>query len=137
MPLPHWLARANRLALNRLLRRVAWWAPGFGVLVHQGRRSGRTFRTPLCVFRRGGGGDHEGYVIALTYGPETDWVKNVMAAGQGQLITRRRTVEVTNPRLRHDPRRVEMPPVVRTITGLIGVTEFLRVDLADPRDRTS
>ena len=49
--------------------------PGLGVIVHRGRRSGRRHQTPVSVVSSG-----NGYVIALTYGPETDWVKNVAAA---------------------------------------------------------
>lgn len=46
MPAPRWLARANRVGLNRVVRFVAPWLPGFGLLIHRGRRSGRQFRTP-------------------------------------------------------------------------------------------
>ena len=42
---------------------LARWLPGFGVVEHAGRRSGRRYRTPVNVFRPGAS-----YVIALTYG---------------------------------------------------------------------
>lgn len=76
MPAPRWVARANKIGLNRFTKYIAPWAPGWAIVVHRGRKSGRTFRTPLWAFRR-----HNGFVIALTYGPETDWVRNVLAAG--------------------------------------------------------
>ena len=76
MPAPRWVAKANKAGLNRLTRFVAPWAPGWAVVIHRGRKSGRTFRTPLWAFARRGG-----YVIALTYGSDADWVRNVMAAG--------------------------------------------------------
>lgn len=50
--------------------------PGLGVVVHQGRRSGKEYQTPVNVFAA-----PDGYVLALTYGADTDWVKNVLAAG--------------------------------------------------------
>jgi hypothetical protein len=50
--------------------------PGLGVIVPRARRSGRRYQTPVNVFSAA-----DGYVIALTYGPDTDWVKNVVAAG--------------------------------------------------------
>ena len=37
------------------------------------------YRTPLNVFR----GDEDHFVIALTYGPGADWVRNIVAAGRG------------------------------------------------------
>jgi len=47
-----------------------------GLVVHRGRRSGRVYDTPVLVFPA-----DDGYVIALTYGPDTDWIRNVLAAG--------------------------------------------------------
>lgn len=76
MALPHWLARVNLAIGNRLLRPFTGILPGFGVLEHVGRRSGVRRQTPLTVFRHG-----DRYVIALTYGPDVQWVKNVLAAG--------------------------------------------------------
>ena len=120
MPGPRWLARFNRRATNVVARRVAGWAPGWGIVVHRGRRSGRVYRTPVNVFRRG-----NGYVIALTYGPEADWVQNVLAAGGCELRTGGRRVRLTEPRIVHDARRRGMPGPVRVILGLVGVSDFL------------
>jgi hypothetical protein len=85
MPIPRVVGRWNKAGLNRLTRQVAPWVPGFGVIVHRGRRTGRRYRTPVNVFPAG-----DQYVIALTYGPDTDWVKNVLAAGGCTLLTRGR-----------------------------------------------
>ena len=83
MVFPKKVAELNRVGLNRLTRHIADRLPGFGIVLHRGRRSGREFRTPLNVFRT-----DDGFVIALTYGPEADWVKNVLAAGGCDLLTR-------------------------------------------------
>src|SRR3569833_2968856 len=64
------VARFNRVATNQVLKHVAGWAPGFAMVVHKGRKSGREFRTPVNVFR-----SKDGFVVALTYGPGADWVK--------------------------------------------------------------
>jgi deazaflavin-dependent oxidoreductase (nitroreductase family) len=117
------VARFNRVATNRVLGRIADKAPGFGKVVHTGRRSGREYRTPVNVFRV-----PEGYVLALTYGPDTDWVRNVLAAGTCELETMGRQVKLTNPRIVHDDQRRAMPFPVRQILGLIGVTDFLYLD---------
>ena len=74
MAIPRAVARFNARVTNRVTRPLAGRLPGFGIVSHVGRRSGRIYRTPVNVFRDG---DH---VIALTYGAESDWVKNVIAA---------------------------------------------------------
>jgi hypothetical protein len=69
MPIPKNVARLNRVGLNRVTRRIAPWAPGFGVVVHRGRRSGNICETPVNVFPTA-----TGVRVALTYGADTDWV---------------------------------------------------------------
>ena len=76
----------NRIA-NPLIRQFAAWVPGFAIIRTVGRRTGRTRRTPLNVFRRDGD-----YVFALVYGADVDWVRNVLAAGTAQLEQRGRIV---------------------------------------------
>src|SRR3954453_7783462 len=51
--------------VNPVTRRVAGKLPAFGVLTHRGRKTGRTYRTPVNVFRRG-----DLYVFFLTYGSQ-------------------------------------------------------------------
>ncbi len=76
MPIPRRVARWNKASLNRVVRHVAPWAPGLGLIIHRGCRSGREYQTPVSVFRADGG-----FVVALTYGARsTDWVQNVLAA---------------------------------------------------------
>ena len=76
MPIPKAIARLNLVLTNPILRHVAWWAPGFAMVTHVGRTSGRVRRTPVNIFAHG-----RDYVIALTYGRDSEWVKNVQAAG--------------------------------------------------------
>ena len=108
--------------VNPLTRLVAGWLPGFGILEHRGRTSGKAYRTPMNVFRRG-----DEYVFALTYGPDVQWVKNILAAGECRLVTGGRSLRLVGPRLFHDPTRSLMPPVVRQFLGFMHVTEFLRM----------
>jgi deazaflavin-dependent oxidoreductase (nitroreductase family) len=108
--------------VNPLTRLVAGWLPGFGILHYRGRMTGKAYRTPMNVFRKG---DH--YVFALTYGSEVQWVKNVLAAGTLDLRTVGRTVHLVEPELFVDPKRREMPIPVRQFLGLLGVSEFLRM----------
>jgi deazaflavin-dependent oxidoreductase (nitroreductase family) len=125
MPAPRWVARANKIGLNRFTKYIAPWAPGWGVVVHRGRKSGRTFRTPLWVFRR-----PNGFVIALTYGPETDWVRNVLAAGGCELQTRRRRYQLGAPAVFRDDNATDMPAFIRfMLRRVIKAPEFLRLDI--------
>jgi deazaflavin-dependent oxidoreductase (nitroreductase family) len=119
------VARFNRRILNPLTRRFAGKAPGFAIVVHRGRRSGRLYRTPINAFKR-----RDGYLLALTYGSGADWVKNVLAAGECLLITGGRRVRLTNPRVVRDPARHGTPLPVRLILGLLDVDEFLLLDRA-------
>ena len=120
MPLPRSVARFNKRVTNPITRRFASWLPGLAVVSHVGRRSGTGYRTPVNVFR-----DGAEYVFALTYGPESDWVLNVIAAGGCRIETRRRTIDLTGPRRFTDPSRRLVPRPARWILALIGVDEFL------------
>jgi deazaflavin-dependent oxidoreductase (nitroreductase family) len=125
MPLPRTLARWNKVGLNRLTRRVAPWMPGFGVVAHSGRRSGRRYQTPVNVFP-----GKDGYLLALTYGPDSDWVKNVLAARGCELLTRGRTIRLISPELVHDENRSGIRPLEGQVLRLIGVADFLSLKLA-------
>ena len=110
---------------NPVSRRFAGHLPGFAILVYVGRRSGRTYRTPINVFRHG-----DDYVFALTYGSDVQWVKNVLAAGGGQLETMGRKVRLIDPQLFVDPRQRLIPLPVRLFLRLMHVTEFLSMQPA-------
>jgi deazaflavin-dependent oxidoreductase (nitroreductase family) len=120
MPLPRRLARFNRIATNRVLVPVARVLPGFAVVVHVGRRSGRSYRTPVNLFRRG-----DGYVIALTYGADSQWVRNVLAAGAVDVETRGRRLHLVDPEVVRDPARSLVPAPVRLPLRLAKVDAFM------------
>src|SRR5215467_5106035 len=130
MALGRRMATVNRYVTNRVLGGPANRLPGFGVVHHVGRRSGRQYRTPVNVFRT-----PDGYVFALTYGSRAEWVRNVLAAGGCDLVTRGRRVHLTNPRLLHDERRSMMPAHVRLVLGLAHVSEFLELTRVRDADR--
>lgn len=129
MPIPRIVARMNRVGLNRLTTHVAPRMPGFGVVVHRGRRSGREYHTPVNVFPR-----TDGVRIALTYGADSDWVKNVLAAGGCQLHTRGQHLRLSEPQLVHDPDRSGIRPPERAVLHLLKISDFLdlRAEAAVP-----
>lgn len=117
-----WIRPFTQRVVNPFTRRFAGRLPGFGILTHVGRRSGRAYRTPLNVFLVDGT-----WVVALTYGSEVDWVRNVLAAGGATLRTRGRTIRLADPVVVRDPQRRGMPLPVRLGLRLLGAEEFLRL----------
>jgi deazaflavin-dependent oxidoreductase (nitroreductase family) len=117
-----WVAAFNLAVTNRITGLFAGWLPGFGILTHVGRKSGRVYRTPVNVFRA-----PEGFLVALTYGRESEWVKNVLAAGGCELRTRGKKYEVSSPTIVHDPTRRRFPLPVRMVLRLIGANDFMRL----------
>jgi|SRR5579871_2964562 deazaflavin-dependent oxidoreductase (nitroreductase family) len=125
MPLSQQVARFNRRVTNRITKRFAGRLPGFAILTHVGRKSGKTYRTPINAFR-----DGNDYIFALTYGPDTDWMRNVQAAGGCEILTRGQQISLTNPRLVTDTRNSWAPLPVRLVLTLTGVTQYLRMTRA-------
>lgn len=125
LPISERVARFNKRVTNRVTRHIASWMPGFALVSHVGRRSGRLYRTPVNVFR-----DGDRYVFALTYGADSDWVKNVLAAGGCEIETRRSTVELRDPDRFTDPTRHLIPVPARWILRMIDVSDFIALSPA-------
>jgi deazaflavin-dependent oxidoreductase (nitroreductase family) len=120
MPLPGWLARYNRRVTNHLAAPLAAWMPGFGIVLHRGRRSGRPYRTPVNLFRSG-----DAYVIALTYGRRRDWVRNVVAASGCRVLTRGVVLRLGDPRIVVDESLARIPRIVRPVLRAIGASAYM------------
>ncbi|NUS43161.1 MAG: nitroreductase family deazaflavin-dependent oxidoreductase [Mycobacteriaceae bacterium] len=128
MPTPRWIAHLNRIGLNRLTRFIAPYSPGWGLVIHRGRKSGKVFHTPLWVFRRG-----DTFVIALTYGSRSDWVRNVVAADGCELRTRGKHYVLTEPRVYQDRTAAAMPlPIRAMLRWVLRAPEFLTFAPAKP-----
>ncbi len=68
--------------VNRITMRAARSGRGpFSVLRHVGRRSGTVYETPLILARVA-----DGFIAELTYGPDVNWYRNIVAAGGGVVI---------------------------------------------------
>jgi deazaflavin-dependent oxidoreductase (nitroreductase family) len=114
----------NRYGINRVTRLFANRIPPFVMMVHRGRTSGRMYHTPIMAFPT-----EKGVVIALTYGRDTDWEKNVFAASNCEMIRRGQTLLLANPR--HIPEAEAsqyLPGVIRNALRLMRVHDFLRLD---------
>jgi deazaflavin-dependent oxidoreductase (nitroreductase family) len=90
------------------------------VIRHVGRRSGASYATPIGVYPLDGD-----FLVYLPYGPDVDWLRNVLAAGSAELRVEGHTHLVL-------PRVVEPADALphlsardRGVARLFGVTDFL------------
>ncbi len=122
MTMPRLLAHINKRTFNKLtLRRDT--SP---VLIHSGRSSGRTYRTPLDATPVEGG-----YIFFVIYGRKSDWLKNVLASGSADLLIDRDTIRLDNPRLvPATEARTLLPPGTSEPPEFIKVSDYLRMDIA-------
>jgi len=119
-----WLATINIAFTNRITGLFAGWLPGFGILTHVGRKSGKHYRTPVNVFRAS-----NGFIIALTYSSQSEWAKNVLAAGGCELQNRGKKYQLSTPKVVHDPTRRRFPIPVRLVLGMVGADEYMELSV--------
>ena len=117
MPLPKSLARFNLKVTNRITGPFANRLPGFAVVHHVGRKSGAKRASPVNMFK-----DGDQYVIALTYGRDSQWVKNVLAAGEFDVVTRGKRIHLHDPRVVQDAR---VPRPVRLALRALDVHDYV------------
>lgn len=121
MPIPDRVARTNRYVANPIVRTFAGRIPPFAIVFHRGRKSGRVYQTPIMAYRTA-----DGYVVALTYGANRDWVTNVLHTGGCYLQVRGRRVRLDSPEIIEGrPGMESMPGVIRPFLKLLGVDKFL------------
>ena len=94
MRVPRAVANFHRRVTNPVARSLTPWLPCLGTLEHAGRKSGRHYRTPLLVFKT-----RDGFVILIGYGPESDWLKNVLAGGPTVLHKLGKAIALANPQI--------------------------------------
>jgi deazaflavin-dependent oxidoreductase (nitroreductase family) len=88
------------LSLSRLFNPVVALLAGtrllplYGVIQHRGRRSGKTYRTPVVVRPIAGG-----LVVPMPWGEHTDWFRNVRAAGGGVIRWKGRDYTMVDPQV--------------------------------------
>ncbi|MGO9383504.1 MAG: hypothetical protein ACLP4W_15815 [Mycobacterium sp.] len=112
--------------LNPFLRNVAGTRLGMlyfnlSALHHVGRRSGRTYVTPLSAYPLG-----DGFVLAVAY-PHVDWCENVLAAGKCTLDWNGKEYALERPEVIPRARAMEAYPLlVRPfLAGAAGQNKFV------------
>ena len=93
MVFPAWLVPYELAYLNPAFKRVGRYLPGTAIIKHRGRKSGKQYETIVTAYLKGGA-----VTIVLGHG-KTDWVKNVLVAGEADVSFTRGEVRITNPRI--------------------------------------
>ncbi|MBK3643213.1 MULTISPECIES: nitroreductase family deazaflavin-dependent oxidoreductase [Streptomyces] len=93
VPFPRLLSRRLRGSVNRATLHLAGHL-AFADLEHVGRRTGTVRHTPLRAFRTG-----DTVVVGINFGRESDWLRNIRAAGGGRIRLGGQWLELGAPRI--------------------------------------
>ncbi len=93
MVFPVWVEHFQVKYVNPMIKPFSRFLPGIATIKHRGRKSGKPYETIVTAYRKG-----NVLAIALVHG-KTDWVKNVLAAGEADVHFVRRDVHLVNPRI--------------------------------------
>lgn len=93
MRFPPWFENFQIKYINPVAVPIARFTPGITVITHRGRKSGRRLETAVSAYRKG-------HTVAIMLGHgKTNWVKNILAAGEADIRLRGRDVHLINPRI--------------------------------------
>ena len=124
----------NKYVFNRLMLRFAGSSRSrFAVVRHVGRRSGKSYETPIIVAPLGAD-----VVVALTYGPHVDWYRNLQAAGHGTLRWQGKSyaIRALEP-ISSTAALRQFSALQRKILRLLGIEHFARLTLGAPDASTA
>jgi deazaflavin-dependent oxidoreductase (nitroreductase family) len=124
-PVLDFIRRMNRSVTNPRVMRTAGTADTeTSIIEHVGRKSGRTYETPIDIIE-----SPTGLLIALPYGSRADWVRNVVDAGSATVVTQGERVCVGNPTIVATADVAELiPRRTMRMLRLFGVSQFLRLE---------
>ena len=116
MIFPPWFESFQTKYFNPAVKPFARYLPTFSVIKHRGSRSGKQYETIVTAYRKG-----NVLAIALGHG-KTDWVTNVLAAGEADVHFIRKDVHITNPRIvPAGGDHAGLPWLARVQAGRVGV----------------
>ena len=115
--------------LNPLIRRIAGQArvPLIGLVRHRGRRSGTPYLAPVAI-----GATETVFLIPLTFGPRSDWCRNVLASGACEVRLRGveylgQDAEIVDDLIVRDEIDAAFNPVLRFFLAAQDIHQFLRL----------
>ena len=119
MPYPRWLAKINKRFFNpKQIRKGE-----YPVVTHVGRRSGKTYQTPLDAYPT-----ESGYVLVARYGPKSDWVRNILAAGTASLRVDGEEHRLDSPRLVNQEKALDVLVSEEPPANFTRAADFLLMD---------
>ena len=127
------LAFATRL-LNPLIVKLAGkrHVRAYAVIEHRGRRSGRTYTTPVAARRTA-----DGFIVPMAFGEQADWFRNVLAAGECVIRWNGVAYHVVEPELLDSATaRLALGRVERVLAPLFA-HQFVRLRVAPSRARSA
>ena len=116
----------NKHVLNPVMMNLAgrkhWYA---AVIRHTGRRSGKTYATPVVADRVA-----NGFILPLPYGTGVDWLRNVLAAGRATVTVGGETFDVTEPEIIDATTAIpQLSPRRRHAFQRFGIDNFVKLKL--------
>ena len=97
--------------------------PMFAVINHQGRRSGRSYSTPIGARKTA-----DGFIIPLTFGKQADWFRNVQAAGGCVIRWKDTDYTLVEPEVVDwTTARSAFYPLERVVLPVIGIAQFVQL----------
>lgn len=112
---------------NRMVRSFAG-RRFYALLRHRGRKSGKPYETPVMAWRTSGG-----LLVPISWGTESDWFRNTMAAGECAVQVSGRWYRAGEPNLIERPAALSyLPPATRTMARLFPVPQFLLLRSVEP-----
>lgn len=106
--------------------------PGAGasIIRHLGRTSGTTYETPIAAVAT-----DDGFLIALPYGLRSNWLRNVLAAGQATLVHEGETFELESPEMIPlSTVETAFAPKEQRMHSIFNVTQVLRLRRVDTHE---
>ncbi len=115
--------RISRATKPTVLKSAGTAGSPTSVVRHVGRVSGKEYETPITAVPT-----ETGFLIALPYGPNTDWLKNVVASGTATIVIGGETVAVERPEIvSRETAERDFPAGAARALRIFGVEECLRV----------
>lgn len=119
MKFPPWFERLQIKYVNPIAVPIARFMPGITVISHRGRKSGTRHQTAVSAYRKG-----STLAIMLAHG-KTNWVKNILAAGEADIRMSGRDLHLLNPRIVTAGTDDSSLPVITRIAARRGVGVFV------------
>ncbi|HEY7122392.1 MAG TPA: nitroreductase family deazaflavin-dependent oxidoreductase [Ktedonobacterales bacterium] len=102
----------------------------YAVIHHQGRRSGRSYATPVSARPT-----PDGFVVPMAFGERADWVRNVQAAGGCVIEWEGKEYTLTEPEVVDLAAvRSAFSRIERALVPVFGAKQFVRLRHAPASD---